>query len=127
MVSSAFTPSIWNVTVEVTLSLQLLVLIYAAVVGNSMIRFEKILRRTKEPIELQAASSATGALRMHVISLTELIIASFALSSLFLILGNIESFKLEPLILVAVAVAILLLSLVFLGTSSPSTSKPKKE
>jgi hypothetical protein len=113
--------------VQVTLSLQLLLLIYAAVVGNSMIRFEKILRRTKEPIELQAASSATRALRSHVISLTGLITASFALSSLFLILGNIASFKLEPLILVAIAIAILLLSLVFLGTSSPSTSKPKEK
>ena len=127
IVASIFTSPVQGVLRQMALSLQLLVVVCAAVIGSSTINFEKILSRTKEHVEPRALSSATRALRAHVMGLTGLTAASFAVSSLFLLLGNAASVKLESLFLVAIAIAVLLLSLVFLGTNPPSISKSKEK
>lgn len=127
IVASIFTSPLRGVTMQILLSLQLLLLIFTTVIGSSAISFERIINNTNGPIEPDAISSENRALRTHIVSLTRLATASFSISSVFLLLGNAASFRLEPLLLVAAAIAILLLSLVFLGTNPSSESKPKEK
>jgi hypothetical protein len=107
---------------EVMLPLQLLLLIHATEIGSSSIYLDRILRRMREPIGDTTVSSAARALKRYVINLTGIITASFIVSSLFLFLGSMTNYTLEPLVLVAIGIAVLLLSLVFLGTNLLSST-----
>jgi hypothetical protein len=107
---------------EVMLPLQLLLLIHATEIGSSSVYFDRILRRMREPIGDTTVSSAARALKRYVINLTGIITASFIVSSLFLFLGSMTNYTLEPLVLVAIGIAVLLLSLVFLVTNLLSST-----
>lgn len=127
LIASIFAPPIKGLMQEVMLSLQLLLVIYAAEIGSSSMYFDRILRRMREPVEGTVASSVMRALKRCVINLTGIITASFIVSSLFLFLGSTANYKLEPLFIVAIATAIILLSLIFLGTNpSSSTNQTEK-
>jgi hypothetical protein len=122
LIASIFAAPIKGLMQEVMLSLQLLLVINAAEIGSSSIYFDRILRRMREPIEGTTVSPVARALKRYVVNLTGIITASFIVSSLFLFLGSMTNYKLEPLFLVAIATAILLLSLIFLGTNLPSST-----
>jgi len=126
VITSIFATPIKGFMQEEMLSLQLLLVIHATEIGSSLIYFDRILRRMREPIEGTTVSSVARALKRYVINLTGIIAASFIVSSFFLFLGSMTNYKLEPLFLVAIATAILLLSLIFLGTNlsySPSSGR----
>ena len=122
LIALIFASPIKGLMQEVMVSLQLLLVIHAAEIGSSSIYFDRILRRMREPVEGTTVSLIARALKRYVVNLTGIITASFIVSSLFLFLGSMTNYKLEPLFLVAIAPAIVLLSLIFLGTNLPSST-----
>ena len=123
LISTIVTAPIKGLMVQMTQSLQFLLLVYTIEVGSSTIYFNRILQRTSGQTECRSLLPAMAkALKRYVTSLTAIIAASFVISSLLLFLGNAMEFRFEPLFLVAAATSILLVSLVFLGIDLRSPS-----
>lgn len=123
LISTIVTTPVKGLMVQMTQSLQFLLLVCTIEVGSSTIYFNRIFQRTRGQTACRGLLPAMAkALKRYVASLTAIIVASFVISSLLLFLGNAMEFRFEPLFLVAAATSILLVSLVFLGTDLRSPS-----
>lgn len=128
LIGAIVTSPVKGLFAQIAQSFEFLLIICTIEIGSSTMYFNRILQRTKDEIRGGSLPLAmANALGRYLTRVTIIIAASWAVSSLSLLLGNAMEFKIEPLFLVAAATAILLISLVFLGMNSRASSAKAKK